>query len=1156
MTEFVHLHNHTHYSLLDAAPTPEELVDTALNYGQRAVALTDHGVMFGIMQFYQYAKKKGIKPLIGMEAYIANGSRFDKLIPKGSKKRNYFHLIIIAKDMQGYKNLLKLTSLGYTEGFYYKPRIDKELLEKYKDGLILSSACIGGVINAPIIDGDLKRAYDEARYYKDLFGDDFYIEIQNHGLEKDKAVLQWAPKIAGELDIKLVATNDIHYVKQEHAIAHNVLLLIQNTNASNSGTADITKLKYGTPELYFKSTEQMIEIFDEFPDAIKNTVEIADKCELELELWNYHMPEFPIPTHTKASTLNEYLEELVFKGLEEKYTEISGEIKQRAEYELKIIEDMGFPGYFLIVWDFIRAAKERNVRVGPGRGSAAGSIVAYALGITNVDPLKYDLLFERFLNPNRQTMPDIDIDFNDEKREIVINYVKEKYGDSAVAQIITFGTLSSRQAITDIGRVLGVPLSTVREITKKIPKVRGKVTKMKDALELPELKWLKETEDEKLQNLVKFALILEDKVRNKSTHAAGIVIAPGEISDYVPVYHPDRTRKQSVEIASQFSMNELEAAGLLKMDFLGLRTLSIIDNTLAMIEKNHGKKLDIEAIDFDDEATYNLISAGKTLAIFQFESSGMQDYLKKLQPRNLEELTAMNALYRPGPMDNIPEFIDRKFGRKPISYLHPIMEKSLKTTYGIIVYQEQVMQLVQQIAGFTLGEADILRRAMGKKKQELMDAQKPHFLEGAAKNDIDKKLANEIYDLIVKFASYGFNKSHSLAYSYLAYQTAWLKTHYTTEFLAACMTAKIRKQENIVDLIDDAKYFDIKLKPPDINISRADFTAGDKEIYFGMAGIRNVGINAVENIVAAREEKQFENLFDFTSRVDTRLINKRTLEALICSGAFDNINKNRAALLAACDSAIDYSKNQSNVAKNIDSLFGEAKEASTQFPELPEIDEWSENERLQKEKEFLNFYISGHPLHNYIPYIESLSNVRLNNFKHIEDGERVRICALIKDIRTRLDRNNNTIAFVMVEDLKDKAECIFWNDSYSTNRNLIIEDTVVFIEGIAKVETDSLQIVVERLLSPGEAAFSLAGGFKIFLDKSREDSIRRLHKMQETLVNNSNREIKILFQIYDGNENKPGDAYLAYKVNMNMDFATVRKLTEIFGNKNVHFLLN
>lgn len=1150
MSKFVHLHNHTHYSILDALTTPQELVDAAVSDGHPAVALTDHGVMYGVYEFSKYAESKSIKPIVGMEGYIANGSRFDKIATnKLEKRRNYFHIILLAKDEQGYQNLMKLSSLGFTEGFYYKPRIDKELLEKYKDGIICTSACMGSMVNAYIVDGMIEKAYSEAKYYKDLFGDDFYMEIQNHYLPNDPVVLEHAPKIANELGIKLIASNDIHYISKDYAIPHNILLLIRD-GVKTDEQANIQDLKYGTPEFYFKTYEQMSKLFADYPDALINTVEIAEKCNFKYTQKRVY-PEFPIPKESKAKNLDEYLKELVYKGLNERFDDITQEIIDRIEYELNVITSMGFPGYFLIVANFIDAARKLNVSVGPGRGSAVGSLVAYALGITNVDPLPYNLLFERFLNPERYSMPDIDIDFSDEKRDLVINYVKEKYGENAVAQIITFGKLSSRLALTDVGRVLGVSLSKVKEITKSIPVIRGKVAKIKEALELPDLKWLKDSNDESLKALIEYAVKLEDRNRNVGTHAAGIVITPGDVTDYVPIYKtPDKEGKQSVEVATQFSMNYLEEIGLLKMDFLGLRTLSIIDRTLEMIEENTKIKINIDKIDFEDKKTYDMISIGDTLAVFQFESDGMQEYLKKLKPNNLEELTAMNALYRPGPMDNIPDFIDRKFGKQKIEYLHPLMEKVLKTTYGIIVYQEQVMQLVQLIADFSLGQADILRRAMGKKQIAYMDKMKPLFVQGAAKHNISEKLALEIFDLIYKFADYGFNKSHSLAYSYLAYQTAWLKAHYTTEFLASVMSSTLNDQNQIVLLIDEAKKFNIKVVPPDINRSTANFYGSGRTIFFGMAGIKNVGVAAVNKIVEARSNKPFKSIFDFVERVDNKVVNRRLLEALICAGAFDSIHPNqRAALFVSIDIILEYSKSLQENEPDMDSLFGaEISKQVRVVPELLKVAEWEFLERLSKEKEYLNFYITGHPMQNFEPIIRSLNSNTVYNGNG--EGRSIRYCGMISSLSKRRDRKNNIIAFATVEEFNGKAECIFWSDAFEKYGHLLNEGDLIVVTGSIQENEDMLKIVVNEVIELEDSINRYFTGYKIWINIDDEDHKQKLLELHSKLIDSKYPARKVRFFL-NNTDKTFRKTFLNLHCNIKLDFDAIKKISDIVGISNL-----
>lgn len=1151
MTDFVHLHNHTHYSLRDAVPSPKELVDAAVADGHPAVALTDHGVMHGIIEFYNAAKYAGIKPLVGMEGYIANGSRFQKGVQiDGKKQRNYFHIILIAKNQTGYKNLVKLTSLGHTEGFYYRPRIDKELLEKYHEGLICTSACMGSMINAHILNDDLEKAYSEAQYYRDMFGEDFYIEIQNHNLEDDWKVLKHAPEIAKHIGAKLIATNDIHYMKKEDAVAHNILLNISDVSASNGNNFNPRELRYRVPEFYFKTYAEMRELFADYPEALSNTLEIADKCDFELDT-SLAMPQFPIPAESKARDLDEYLEELTWRGIHRKYGEITESIRERAVYELGVIKNMGFPGYFLIVWDFIRAAKELGVSVGPGRGSAAGSLIAYALDITNVDPLKYDLLFERFLNPERVSMPDIDIDFNDQKRYLVIEYVKKKYGEDAVAQIVTFGKLSSKAVLTDVGRVLGVELNRVKDITKKIPVFRGKVFEIKKALEQPDLKWLKETDDPLLNEVINYSLVLENKNRHTGIHAAGVVIAPGEITNYVPIIKPQgKSAEDSTELITQYSMTDLEQAGLLKMDFLGLKTLSIIDDTLEMVERNTGEKIDIDKIDFNDKKTYDMISKGDTLAVFQFESDGMREYLKRLKPQNLEEITAMNALYRPGPMENIPDFIDRKFGRKKIEYLHPIMESVLRNTYGIIVYQEQVMQLVQVIADFTLGQADILRRAMGKKKVKEMDKMKPLFIEGAANHGISEALAIEIFNLIYKFADYGFNKSHSLAYSYLAYQTAYLKAHYPAEFLAANMTAEMNERSKIVELIEEAAKFDIKLQPPDVNRSFSNFTAQGKTIFFGLAGIKNVGVGAVDLIVESRKEKKFTSFFDFAARADTKAINKRALEALVCSGAFDTIhNGKRRVLWDSIETALIYSKAVKESQNSMqDSLFG-GDQSELPEPRLPEVEEWQPKEKLEREYEYLEFYVSGHPLMEFYPFVKSLGTFRFGDETPDRKDSFVWLCGLVTEIRKRRDKKDKEIAFAKVEDLTGKGECIFWSNTFDKYRDLLSENEVFLFGGQLSASDDSPKIVIDEMLTLEEAVPRFAKGLKLLIDIDNRDHQVYINDMKENFCK-EHKTSRVEF--YLSNQDKSVEKhYIAHEVPIKLDFGTVTTLAKWFGNSNV-----
>jgi len=1150
MAQFTHLHNHTHYSLLDGACTPEKLIKAAIEDGQEAIALTDHGVMFGCYDFYKQAKKAGIKPILGCEVYIANGSRFDKDNRKaGVKKRNYFHLVLLAKNNVGYKNLMKLVSLGYTEGFYYKPRIDTDLLEQYSEGLIAMSACLAGVVNAHIVAGDMDEAVRTAKWYKHVFGDDFYLELQNHELTLDGLILEKIPKIAKDLSIKLVASNDAHYITKADALPHNVLLHIQNSNSSNGGTFDVNKLRYGVPEMYLKSQQQMIELFSSYPGAIENSMEIAAKCDVDLKT-GIHMPIFKIPPTSTAIDDNEYLREITYLGMEERYSEITESLKERIEFELDVIIKMDYSSYFLIVQDLIQAARDLGVRVGPGRGSAAGSLVAYALKIINVDPMKHDLLFERFLNPDRVSMPDIDIDFSDDKRDRVITYVKEKYGANSVAQIITFNTLSSKAVLKDVGRVLGIPLDQVNKATKCIPTTLGKVMPIAEAMNLPDMNWLKNHNDSRFKEWIEYSKTLEGFARNSSVHAAGIVIAPSDITDFVPLYKaPDS------DPSTQYTMKDLEEAGLLKMDFLGLRTLSIIDNTLEMIKANHSIDLDIDSIDYDDVKTYEMIGNGDTLAIFQFESDGMQSYLRKLKPQNIEELTAMNALYRPGPMENIPEFIDRKQGKKSISYLHPLMETSLKTTYGVIVYQEQVMQLVRDLAGFSLAQSDIMRRAMGKKDEKSMNTLKAQFTSGAANNGIRESLAIDIFNLILKFASYGFNKSHSLAYSYLAFQTAYLKTHFTAEFLAANMSAELNDLKKVVLLIEEAKKFGFTVIPPNINKSYSAFTVVGSKIVFGLSAIKNVGSGVVDSIVQAREAKHFDSLFDFVSKVDSKALNKRGLEALICSGALDCLEKgSRAELFAGIEIALEYAKTLSaSKEETMESLFGDDIESmSISEPSLPVVSEWSELERLQKEKEFLNFYISGHPMGRYILEHHALSTFTFDKIDESYHGKMVQVCGLITENRTRIDRSNRTIAFPTLEDMYGKVELVVWADFYEKFGEKIEVGALIFVKGEFDFNEETAKIKVSQIQTLEEAITTHIKSIRITLP-IEDESILKIQQFQlefEDVKDYS--EVEFICTENDQIVKCFVSSLVPFKVNSR----SIEIISRIFGKNNIRLLAN
>ncbi len=1063
MSEFIHLHNHSHYSLLDGAATIDGLVQSAVREKMPAVALTDHGVMFGSIEFYKTAKKAGIKPIIGCEVYIVTkGSRFDKEVDAQSMKEGrgrgiYHHLVLLAKNHTGYKNLMRLVSLGHTEGFYYKPRIDMELLERYASGLIALSACPSGVVSYHLVNGNQGEARATAIRFKEIFGEDFYLEIQDHSLEKEKYILEGMPLLSKELGIKLIATNDVHYIEKGHAIAHNVMLMIPDASAQN--VQDYRQLRYQTDQIYFKTAAEMCALFRHHPEAIRSTLEVAEKIEnFNIKPGKSFMPDFPMPKG--VSSPEEFLERLAQDGVRKRYADVTPVIRERLQHELSVINRMGYAGYFLITQDFINAARARGILVGPGRGSAAGSLVSYVIGITNVDPLKYDLLFERFLNPDRVSMPDIDIDFSDAKREEVIEYVKQKYGADSVSQIITFGTLSTRAVLKDVGRVLGVPLQVTESITKQIPVFQGKVTPLAEAIAtLPDLKWVKESKDEKIKELVEISLVLEGMNRNSSTHAAGVVIAPGPLVDYVPLYKTPQT-----ELMTQYNMLDLEDAGLLKMDFLGLRTLTIIENTLVLIKENHGVEVDLDAIPEVDPKTFELFGKGHTVGVFQFESSGMQDWLRKLKPSTISDLVAMNALYRPGPMEMIGDFIRRKQGLQKIEYLHPQLEAVLKETYGIIVYQEQVMKIASEVAGFSLAKADIMRRAMGKKDKELMAKQKSEFIDGAVGKGFSKKIAGEIFDMIEKFASYGFNKSHSVAYSVLAYQTAYLKAHYPAEYMAAAISAEIGDTDYVVQLIDECRKMGLQVLPPDVNESRVKFVVTAAGIRFGLSAIKNVGVSAVEGIIKNREEQgKFDNLYEFCKRVDLRLVNKKTLEGLIQAGAFDSVSKNRAQLFDGVEKAIQFGQQaKSQTSKGQSSLFEVSAQAAIRehYPVLPNAPEWSESDKLSKEKAVLGFYVSGHPLIRFERDIQSFSTAQFGNPGAVKSGSIVRVCGIVSSLKKKLDKKGNMMAFLTLEDFTGKGECIVFSDAFQKYQLLLGPESMVMVIGKAEQNGDTLRIVV------------------------------------------------------------------------------------------------
>ena len=1085
MSDFIHLHNHTHYSLQDGACTVEGLVNAAVKQGMQSVALTDHGVMYGIAEFYKAATKAGIKPILGMEAYVVTeGSRFDrgKDDVKGKKRtKHYNHLILLAKNKIGYNNLSKLSTLGHTEGFYYRPRVDLELLRKYREGLVCTSACAGGVVASQLVNNNYEGARDTARIYKEIFGDDFYLEIQDHNMEIEKPVLEGMPKLAKELGIKLVATNDCHYIEKDHALAHNILLLLSDKNGT-----DYRQLRYGTDQIFFKSADEMKKLFKNYYGAIENTLEIDSKIDFKLEHGDYHFPKFPIPADSPAQTLDDYFELLAKEGLEKKFPKITDEIKERFDFEVATIKQMEFAGYFLVVQDFINAAKKMKIPVGPGRGSAAGSLVAFTLGITNINPLDYNLLFERFLNPARKSMPDIDIDFADDQRGDVIDYVRNKYGTNCVSQIITFNRLSSKAVIRDVARVLNIPIPIVNKITKFIPSKFGKVYTIDQALaEVPELKWVKDSKEDDIKNLIKYAKVLEGMNRNASKHAAGVVITPDDVSNYVPLANA----VSQTDIVTQFNMKEIENAKLLKMDFLGLRTLTIIRDTVTLIKKNHGVEIDIDNIPLDDEKTLQLFSKGQTTGIFQFESAPMREYLKKLKPTSLIDLAAMNALYRPGPMEFIDDFIDRKFGVKETVYLHPELEPILKETHGIIVYQEQVIQIANKVGRMSLAEADLLRRAMGKKDLRAMKDQKNKFIVGAGANGISAKIAEEIFEAIDKFANYGFNKSHAVAYSYVAYQTAYLKAHYTPEFLAANLTNEFGNKNKVSNFLEDCRKLKIEVLPPDVNSPSVYFDVNDGKIRFGMSAIKNVGIAAVEEIIRSRKAlgRNYKSIFEFCANVDTRVVNKRGLEGLVYAGAFDSINKKRADLFAAVEEALTFGSRLQNSNKSVEnSLFGNiAEEVKIQEPVLKSVERWSSRDTLAREREVTGFYVTGHPLSKYEIEYRSFATIHLGETEEQKEIENARACGVITDLKTKIDKSGRTMAFFTLDDFSGSCECLMFSKTYEKFGKYIKEEDCVFIVGNTESSGDAIKLHINEVIPLKDAKEKFTESVKIFFDKTK-----------------------------------------------------------------------
>ena len=1078
---FTHLHVHSEYSLLDGMSKINKAPEYVKSLGMDSLAITDHGVMFGIIDFYKSCKKSGIKPIIGCEVYVAPRTRFDK---DPDRDRNMNHLILLAENMTGYKNLTKIVSAAFTEGFYFKPRVDKELLREHSEGIICLSACLAGAIPRKILNGDYSGAKAEALELRDIFGkDNFYLEIQNHFLDDDKPATQGLVRLSEEIGAPLVATNDAHYIKRSDAKAHDVLLAIQ----TGSTVDDENRMRFANDEFYLKSESEMMELFPDHPEAIENSHKIAERCNVEFEFGEYHLPEFIPP---EGMTNKDYLRKLCYDGLERRYgseaLQDGSTYRDRLESELEVIEKMGYVEYFLIVWDFIHYAKSNDIPVGPGRGSAAGSIVAYSLAITEIEPIKYNLIFERFLNPERVSMPDIDVDFCIDRRQEVIDYVVQKYGKDKVSQIITFGTLKAKAAVRDVGRALNASYAEADSIAKAIPAELGMT--ISKALDInSDLRARYETEP-LVKNILDMSIAVEGMPRHSSTHAAGIVISKMPLDEYVPLYMSDKG------LATQFNMTTIEELGLLKMDFLGLRNLTMINEAIQLIKENHGVEIDFSKMDYDDPAVYEMISKGNTQGIFQLESAGMTEFMKNLNPSCFEDIVAGISLYRPGPMDSIPKYIENKKNPEKVKYVDPHLEPILNVTYGCMVYQEQVMQIVRELGGYSFGRSDLVRRAMSKKKMSVMLEEKKYFIHGkddsdgtpsiagCVANGIPERAAEAIFDDMVSFAEYAFNKSHAAAYAVVSYETAYLKAHYPVEFMAALMSSVMGEPRHIAAYIRNCKELGIEVLPPSVLHSRRKFIAKDGKIRFGLLAIKNVGSSIVDAIVEGRRGRDIDNLYDFIKSIEPSELNKKAIECLIKAGAMDEFTQNRAALLAISDDAVGAAQSSARrVSKDQISLFqldSDIMEDVKTAPELPNIQNFDKAHLLSMEKEMMGVYLSGHPLDKYRDLIDenitantaeifdsNLSGDGENESEFIEerasgsnrfnDGDTVIMAGMVGDLRRMITKSNQEMARITIEDYYGVITAIVFPRDYAKAKYVLENDAIVAIKGTLSFKEDS-----------------------------------------------------------------------------------------------------
>ena len=1144
---FVHLHVHTEYSLLDGSNKIKEYVARVKELGMNSAAITDHGVMYGVIDFYREARAQGIKPILGCEVYVAPGSRFDKEAAGGEDR--YYHLVLLAENNQGYQNLMKIVSTGFVEGFYYKPRVDKEVLRKYHEGIICTSACLAGEVQKYIQRGMYEEACRSAKEYEEIFGKgNFFLELQDHGLPEQKQVNQALLRMSRELGIELVATNDIHYTYAEDVKPHDILLCLQ----TGKRLSDEDRMRYEGGQYYVKSPEEMARLFPYALQALENTQKIADRCNVEIEFGVTKLPKYDVP---EGYTSWEYLNKMCWDGFAERYPDDDGHLKDQLTYELSIIQKMGYVDYFLIVWDFIKYARDHGIAVGPGRGSAAGSLVSYTLGITNIDPAKYQLLFERFLNPERVSMPDIDVDFCFERRQEVIDYVVRKYGKDRVAQIVTFGTLAARGVLRDVGRVMDLPYAFVDSIAKMVPQELN-ITLDKALQMNPEFRNLYET-NEQVKELVDMSKRLEGLPRHTSMHAAGVVISQKAVDEYVPL-----SRASDGSVTTQFTMTTLEELGLLKMDFLGLRTLTVIQNAVQMAETSNGVKIDIDHIDYDDKAVLDSLGTGKTDGVFQLESTGMKNFMKELKPQSLEDIIAGISLYRPGPMDFIPQYIRGKNNPDSITYDCPELESILEPTYGCIVYQEQVMQIVQKLAGYTLGRADLVRRAMSKKKAAVMQQERQNFVygneaehvPGCISNGIPEKVANKIYDDMIDFAKYAFNKSHAAAYAVVAYQTAWLKYYYPVEFMEALMTSVIDNSTKVSEYILVCRQMGIQILAPDINESVGVFSVSDGAIRYGLNAIKSVGKPVIEELIREREAGgPFKDLADFIDRTSGKEVNKRTVENFIKAGAFDSFGANRRQMMMIYGQMMDDAaqKKKKDFAGQMSLFDFAAEEDKASFKvKIPDVSEYSKEDLLAFEKEVLGFYISGHPLEEYEEqWKNGISHVTTDflpveegELPKVHDGERAIVGGMITAKTMKATKTNKMMAFLNVEDLVGNVEVIVFPRDYEKNAALLNVDSKVFVSGRISAEEDKASKLIMEKIVP----FAVASK-ELWIQFADMEEYQRREKDLYRLLMDSEGDDQVVIYVKKEKMKK----VLPMSRNVRVNEELLEKLYREFGEKNV-----